>query len=175
MVLYRRNRVPGASYFFTATLRNRSSHLLVDAVAEFRAAYTDVCRRFPFETTAIVVLPNHLHAVWRLPDGDADYSGRWRAIKAGFVRNLRRCGRAIPANSRGEAEVWQRRFWEHTIRNESDLKAHVDYVHWNPVKHGHTMRAREWPYSSFHRYVREGVLAEDWGGEITAPQGNFGE
>ena len=175
MVLYRRNRVPGAYYFFTATLRNRSSRLLVDAVAELRLAYSDTCRRHPFETVAIVVLPEHLHTVWRLPEADADYSGRWRAIKSGFIRNLSRSGRAIPKSAKGEARIWQRRFWEHTIRNDADLHAHVDYVHWNPVKHGHASRMREWPYSSFHRYVRSGVLANDWGGELIVPPGNFGE
>jgi REP-associated tyrosine transposase len=111
-----------------------------------------------------VILPDHLHAIWRLPMGESDYSSRWRAIKAGFVRNLRRSGFATPMNSRGEADVWQRRFWEHTIRNEADLCAHVDYVHWNPVKHGYATCVRMWPHSTFHRYVRRGVLACDWGG-----------
>ncbi|MGH8216686.1 MAG: REP-associated tyrosine transposase [Rhodanobacteraceae bacterium] len=175
MVLYRRNRVPGASYFFTITLRDRSSRLLVDAVAELRVAYASACRRLPFETIAVVVLPDHLHAVWRLPEGDAGYSGRWRAIKAGFVRNLRRRGFAIPINEKGEANVWQRRFWEHTIRNEIDLHTHIDYVHWNPVKHGDSKRVCDWPYSSFHGYVRDGILANNWGGTTIMAQGNFGE
>lgn len=177
MVLYRRNRIAGGTYFFTVTLRDRTSRLLIESVAGLRHSYAEVRSRRPFETVAIVILPDHLHAIWRLPDGDADYSGRWRAIKAGFVRNLRRSGIAVAMNAAGEAEVWQRRFWEHTIRNDVDLRAHVDYVHWNPVKHGHAARVREWPHSSFHRYVREGVLAMEWGGANTLRQRgrNFGE
>jgi putative transposase len=117
MVLYRRNRIAGGPYFFTVTLRDRRSRLLIESVAALRRAYAGVRSRRPFETVAIVILPDHLHAIWRLPEGDADYSGRWRAIKAGFVRNLRRSGVAFAMNAAGEAEVWQRRFWEHTIRD----------------------------------------------------------
>ena len=177
MVLYRRNRVPGATYFFTVALRDRTSRLLTEHVTELRRAYTEVQLRRPFGTVALVILPDHLHAIWRLPEGDADYSGRWRAIKVMFVLNLRRSGISVAENARREASVWQRRFWEHTIRNEADLRAHVDYVHWNPVKHGHVARVSEWPHSSFHRYVREGVLASDWGGAILSRKRgrNFGE
>jgi putative transposase len=177
MVLYRRNRVAGGTYFFTVTLRDRTSRLLIQSVAGLRRFYAEVRSRRPFETVAVVVLPDHLHAIWRLPDSDADCSGRWRAIKAGFIRNLRRSGIAFAMNAAGEAEVWQRRFWEHTIRNDADLRAHVDYVHWNPVKHGHVARVRDWPYSSFHRYVREGVLTVDWGGAnaLRQPGRRFGE
>ena len=175
MVHYRRNHVPGATYFFTVALRDRSSRLLVDFIDSFRRAYAVTLRQSPFETIAIVAMPDHLHAVWRLPQGDSDYSGRWRAIKSRFVRDLRSSGLEIPINHKGESAVWQRRFWEHTIRNEDDLRAHIEYVHWNPVKHGHAPRVRDWPYSSFHRYVRDGVLAEDWGGDTIEHRANFGE
>jgi putative transposase len=177
MVLYRRNHVPGATYFFTVALRDRTTRLLTGHVSELRRAYAEVWSRRPFETVALAVLPDHLHAIWRLPEGDADYSGRWRAIKAAFVINLRRSGVAVAENARREAGVWQRRFWEHTIRDEADLRAHVDYVHWNPLKHGHVARVVDWPYSSLHRYVREGVLASDWGGTSasTRQDRSFGE
>lgn len=175
MVAYRRNRVPGGTFFFTVALRDRSSRLLVDAIAELRNAHALVHERHPFVIVATVVMPEHLHAIWRLPEGDDDYPGRWHALKARFVRNLCRGGHAIALNAKGEANVWQRRFWEHTIRDEADLRAHLDYLHWNPMKHGHVARVRDWPYSSFHRYVRDGVLQNDWGGEMVAPQGNFGE
>lgn len=162
MVRYRRNRIPGGTCFFTLTLRNRSSRLLVESIAGLRHAYADVVSRQPFETVAVVILPDHLHAIWRLPEDDADYSDRWRMIKAGFVRSLHRNGIAVGTNVKGEANVWQRRFWEHTIRDEADLRTHIDYVHWNPVKHGHVRHVSDWPYSSFHRYVGDGVLASDW-------------
>jgi putative transposase len=123
----------------------------------------------------IVILPDHLHAVWELPAADSDYSGRWRALKSNFVRELRKDGLKIPVNGRREVAVWQRRFWEHTIRDDDDLRSHVDYVHWNPVKHGHAQRVRDWPYSSFHRYVRDGEIAKDWGGGSINPRGFFGE
>ena len=164
MVLYRRNRVPGGTYFFTVALQDRTSRLLTGRVTELRQAYAETSSRRPFQTVALVVLPDHLHTIWRLPEGDADYSGRWRAIKAAFVLNLRRSGVALAVNARREAAVWQRRFWEHTIRNEADLRTHVDYVHWNPVKHAYVAQVREWPYSTFRRYVRQGVLAYDWAG-----------
>jgi len=164
MVLYHRNRVPGATYFFTVALRDRTSRVLTAHVEELRRAYAGTRSKRPFETVALVILPDHIHAIWRLPEGDADYSGRWRAIKAAFVLNLWRNGVVATTNARREAGVWQRRFWEHTIRNEAGLRAHVDYVHWNPVKHEHVECVSEWPHSSFHRYVREGVLPNDWGG-----------
>jgi len=177
MVLYRRNRVAGATYFFTVALGDRTSRLLTERIAEFRRAYAEVRSRRPFETVALVVLPDHLHAVWRLPTDDFDYSSRWRAIKAGFVRSLRQHGLAPVMNLRGEADVWQRRFWEHTIRDEADLRAHMDYVHWNPVKHGYVTRVSDWPHSTFHRYVRQGVLPRDWGGSnVPSTRGQrFGE
>ncbi len=100
----------------------------------------------------------------RWPEGDADYSGRWRAIKARFTKALKRAGVELARNEKGECDVWQRRFWEHTIRDERDLRHHVDYVHYNPVKHGLVRRVSDWPHSTFHRYVKEGVYSVEWAG-----------
>jgi putative transposase len=124
---------------------------------------------------AIVILPDHLHAIWTLPDGDADYSGRWRAIKSRFTRELRASGIPLTCDDRGEYRLWQRRFWEHTIRDDNDFNRHVDYIHWNPVKHGLTFRVADWPYSSFHRYTRLGLLPEDWVNGVNEDRGHYGE
>lgn len=162
MVYYRRNRVPGGTYFFTVTLADRRSRILVEYINDLRASFRAVRRERPFQVEAIVVLPDHLHTVWALPENDADYSSRWRALKSQFTRRLRTRGVPLQANSKGEYTLWQRRYWEHTIRDEDDLKRHVDYIHYNPVKHGLVGRTADWPYSSFHRYVRRGWLPRDW-------------
>jgi putative transposase len=121
----------------------------------------------PFAIVAIVVLAEHLHAIWTLPRDDADYAGRWRAIKAGFTRDLIRAGVKLTRNAKGEYNLWQRRFWEHTMRDDNDLARHVDYIHCNLVKHGLVLHVAEWPHSSFHRYVRQGMLPEDWAGGMS--------
>lgn len=162
MVLYRRNVVPGGTFFFTVTLRDRRARTLVEHIDLLRAAYATVQRQRPFHTDAVVVLPDHLHAIWTLPEGDANYSGRWRAIKAGFVRGLARAGVALERNAKGEALVWQRRFWEHTLRDEADFSAHCDYIHYNPVKHGHADRPTDWPHSTVHRFIEQGLYPADW-------------
>lgn len=171
MVRYRRVRVPGGTYFFTVALAYRRSSLLVDRIDDLRAAFADARKRRPFEIDAIVVLPEHLHALMTLPEGDADYSARWQHIKSRFTR---RVGAHEP-NAKGEHTIWQRRFWEHTIRDEADFERHVDYIHINPVKHGLVTRVRDWPHSSFHRHVREGTLPLDWGGDMRDLPGRFGE
>ena len=160
---YLRARVAGGTYFFTVAIADRSSGLLVDHVDALREAIRITRVAHPFEIVAMVVLPDHLHALWTLPDGDADYSTRWSLIKARFSRSIA-LGEPLSEsrNRRRERGIWQRRFHEHTIRDEDDLRRHVDYIHWNPVKHGHVERAMDWPHSSFHRYVREGDLAPDW-------------
>ena len=117
---------------------------------------------------AVCLLPEHLHCIWSLPEGDADYSKGWKEIKRKFTRGyLLEVGPGGERNAsrvrRGEAAVWQRRFWEHTMRDEGDLNRHLDYIHYNPVKHGLVKNVSDWPWSSFHRYVREGCYAEDWG------------
>ncbi|MFP6848450.1 MAG: transposase [Pseudomonas sp.] len=172
---YRRHWLPGGTYFFTVTLANRQSTLLVDAISTLRQAYADAGRRHPFETVAICVLPDHLHAIWTLPDGDSDYSQRWALIKSGFSRTLPAATTISVSKSRKrEKGIWQRRFWEHCIRDDADLERHVDYIHHNPVKHGLVKQAMDWPYSSFHRDVQRGVLPLAWGGKDER-EGDFGE
>ena len=176
MVHYRRNRVPGGTYFFTVTLADRRSRILVEHIGELRASFHAIRRARPSQIEAIVVMPDHLHTIWTLPENDADYSSRWRAIKSRFTRRLRTQGAPLQANSKGEYALWQRRYWEHTIRDEDDLQKHVDYIHYNPVKHGLVNRVTDWPYSSFHRYVRRGWLSQDWATLVHADDShNYGE
>jgi putative transposase len=160
---YIRAVVPGGTFFFTVALLERRRSLLTEYIDDLRSVFADARRRRAFEIGAIVVLPDHLHCIWTLPEGDSDFSTRWHDIKARFAARMpegeRRSDRRI---RKGERAIWQRRFWEHVIRDETDLRRHVDYVHFNPVKHGHVTRVADWPYSSFHRYVRDGVLAPDW-------------
>ncbi|MDP1671685.1 MAG: transposase [Burkholderiales bacterium] len=164
MVLYRRNPVPGGSYFFTVALFNRHKDWLVTHVDLLQDALRQTQRMQPFEIDAMVVLPDHLHAVWTLPPDDADFAQRWRAIKSRFSRALVKSGVSVRQSADGAYNIWQPRYWEHTIRDEQDLAHHVDYIHYNPVKHGHVTRVADWPHSSFHRYVRAGRLPADWGG-----------
>jgi putative transposase len=175
MVGYRRNLVPGRTYFFTVVLEDRRSSLLVEKIASLRHAFRVVRAERPFKVDAIVILPDHLHAILTLPEGDSDYSGRWRKIKSRFTRQVVADGLQAKRNGRGEYALWQRRFWEHTIRDETDFARHVDYIHYNPIKHGLVERVSDWPHSSFQRYVTSGVLPEDWGGTVEAKSGGFGE
>ena len=175
MVRYRRNFVPGGTYFFTVTLADRASSNLIQHVSALRMAFRIARRERPFAIDAIVVLPDHLHAVWTLPPDDYDFSGRWRRIKAHFTHQLVAGGVPVVRHHNGEYALWQRRFWEHTIRNEQDFERHIDYVHFNPVKHGLVSRARDWSHSSFHAYVSRGVLPVDWGGDVVDPSTDFGE
>lgn len=163
MAVYRRNWVPGGTYFFTVNLLVRGNNdLLVRHVDLLREVVRDVRTKRPFEIVAWVVLPEHMHAIWTLPDGDADYSGRWNAIKALFSRRLPRDESiSLSRQSRGERGIWQRRFWEHTIRDVRDLENHIAYIHYNPVKHGDAASPRDWPHSSFHRFARDGLLPVD--------------
>jgi putative transposase len=164
---YRRARVPGGSYFFTVTLEDRSRSLLVDRIDVLRQAFASTRVELPFRIDAVAILPDHLHCIWTLPEGDSDYSSRWQRIKGRFSRACP-VGESISA-SRGhkrERGIWHRRYWEHVIRDEQDFATHVDYIHYNPVKHRHASRVIDWPHSSFHRFVREGILPGDWGGEV---------
>jgi len=177
MTGYRRNFVPGGSYFFTVNLADRRLQLLTQHVEYLRAAFRYTQERHPFTIEATVVLPDHLHAIWTLPDKDADFSLRWRLVKSAFSRALPAGEETTQSRSgKGERGIWQRRFWEHTLRDERDFERHADYIHFNPVKHGHVTRVRDWPYSSFHRMVRDGIYPEDWAGDM-APidRGDFGE
>ncbi len=166
---YRRFRVPGGTYFFTVNLLERRRDTLVRHIDTLRAAVRVTRRERPFHIDAWVVLPDHMHCVWTLPPGDDDFSNRWKAIKIRFVQALPRTERRSKVRmAKGERGVWQRRFWEHVIRDEADYARHVDYVHWNPMKHGLVRRLVDWPHSSFHRYVRLGVLPVDWAGGVEA-------
>jgi putative transposase len=165
MSLYRRASAPGGLFFFTVNLADRRSQRLIQYIDVLRQVYRAVARELPFATLAICILPDHLHALWRLPPGDGDFSRRWQRIKAGFSRTFAASvGRSQSKQRRGEKGIWQRRFWEHQIRNDIDLQRHVDYIHYNPVKHGLVRQVADWPHSSFHRYVRQGMLPPDWAG-----------
>ena len=167
MSRYRRDHTPGGTFFFTVNLQDRGSSLLTENIIELRTAYRNVKAELPFITVAICVLPEHLHAIWRLPEHDDDFSTRWQRIKAGFSRLVPYDGwRNMSLNRKGEKGVWQRRFWEHRIRDTEDLQRHIDYIHYNPVKHGLTQHAAHWPHSSFHQFVRRGLLPPSWAGEI---------
>ena len=177
MTNYRRSIVQGGSYFFTVNLADRSLGLLTEHIDALHEAFQYTCSRYPFTIEAIVVLPDHLHAIWSLPDGDANFAVRWRLIKASFSRGLPAYEPVSPSRVRkAERGIWQRRYWEHAIRDEADFTRHVDYIHFNPVKHGHAARVSDWPYSSFHRMVRFGTLPPDWAGDSTAKStSGFGE
>ena len=164
---YRRNRVPGGTYFFTVNLLDRRSRLLIEYIEVFRMAVRQVKAKRPFHIDAWMVLPDHLYCIWTLPPGDTDYSGRWREIKKAFAKSLPRTeSLSVVRAHKGERGIWQRRFLEHAIRNERDYAAHVDYVYINPLKHGLVREVRAWPYSSFHRDVAAGIHSENWAGEI---------
>ena len=167
MTNYRRNFADGGTYFFTVNLEDRRLKLLTDHVDQLRGAFRYTRTRHPFEIDAIVVLPEHLHAIWTLPESDGDYATRWRLIKSTFSRALP-AGEIVSRSraERGERGIWQRRYWEHTVRDEADFARHVDYIHFNPVKHGHVTQVKDWRHSSFHRMVRLGIYPEDWGGDV---------
>jgi putative transposase len=175
MVRYRRNRIEGGRFFFTLTLADRRSTALVDHVATLRAAFRVTRQERPFAIDAIVVLPDHLHAILTLPADDADFPARWRRIKEYFSARLLHSGTNLKRHANGELALWQRRYWEHTIRDDDDFSRHVDYIHYNPVKHRLVRRVRDWPHSSFHLYVRRGVLPQDWAGDVGGGTLEFGE
>jgi putative transposase len=166
MVLYRRAKSLGGTFAITFTLNERGSNLLVEYCDVFKSCYSKIQARQPFETVAFVLLPDHAHMVWTLPENDGDYSLRVRLIKHLFTRSLLKKGVDFKKRSKGERSCWQRRFWEHQVRNEYDLQRQVDYIHYNPVKHGYVKNVKDWPHSSFHRYVREGKLPLDWGDDF---------
>jgi putative transposase len=174
MSRFRRARA-GSTYFFTLVAWRRRPILCEpDLLKATRDAIEAVRTRRPFIIDAWVQLPDHLHCLWTLPEGDSDFSQRWREIKHHVSYACRgRSTSVLPSSCmqrRGESAIWQRRFWEHQIRDERDFERHIDYIHINPVKHGHVPHASLWPYSSFGRYVREGVYPADWGGPIEMPE-----
>jgi putative transposase len=175
MVRYRRNLIAGGTFFFTVTLVDRASQALVDHVDALRAAMRETRRARPFTIDAVAVLPDHLHIIMTLPEGDADYPNRWRLIKRRFTDAVMKSGAPVARHQNGEPALWQRRYWEHTVRDDGDFERHVDYIHFNPVRHGLVARVRDWPHSSFHGYVRRGLLPQNWGGDFSQDQGSFGE
>jgi putative transposase len=166
---YRRRITPGGTFFFTVNTYRRQPMLTHTAVLDaLQSAVRETRTKLPFSIVAWVVLPDHLHAIWNLPEGDSDFSLRWSLIKQHVTRACRGLSFAVDQSNasrlrRREGTLWQRRFWEHQVRDEADLLRHVEYIHYNPVKHGHVLRVRDWPYSTFHRYVREGRYSLDWG------------
>jgi putative transposase len=156
---YRRIYCEGGWYFFTVVTHNREKILTQPAnITRLRQSFHLVKGNYPFYIDAIVILPDHIHCIWRLPPEDSNFSVRWKLIKRYFS-----LGMAIPSTTHGEKKVWQRRFWEHLLRNEKDWHAHMDYIHYNPVKHGYVKSPRDWRYSSFHNAVKRGLYVEDWG------------
>jgi len=179
---YRRARVPGGTYFFTVVTYRRQRFLIEpESRGALRCSIEEVRARLPFFNDALVLLPDHLHCIWTLPEGDRDFSKRWGMIKAGFSKLVK--GRlhkaqwmSMSKRKHRESTLWQRRFWEHAIRDEADYRAHFDYLHFNPVKHGLTKRVCDWPYSTFHRYRQSGVYPADWGQvDIAFGEREFGE
>ena len=176
---YRRSYVLGGTYFFTVkTLGNDPILLLEPYRTALRNAINSVRRTMPFQSIAWLLLPDHLHTIWQLPENDANYSLRWSLIKQEVTR---RCGGLSSGPStesrrkRGEGSIWQRRFWEHTIRDDTDLRNHIDYIHFNPVKHGYVKRPSDWPYSTFHQFSRDGIYPEDWARTDENSPSNYGE
>jgi len=170
MPSYRRAFIPGGTWFFMANLLERHGNdLLVREIELLRSIVRRVRDKHPFHIDAWVVLPEHLHCIWTLPPGDSDFSTRWRFIKSGFSRALPKTERRSAVRSAaGERGIWQRHYWEHLIRDEADYRRHVDYVHVNPLKHGHVIQVRDWPYSTFHRYVAARIYPMDWCGDVNA-------
>lgn len=172
---YRRSYVPGGTFFFTVkTERNAPVFRDGNAVQLLGNVFRETKQNWPFEINAIVLLPDHLHALWTLPPGDDEYSTRWAWLKKEFTKRYLESGGIEQPTSHSRKKnrrrgVWQRRFWEHTIEDEDDFEAHFDYIHFNPVKHGYVSRPIDWKYSSIHRWVRRGVYENTWGSNGLIP------
>lgn len=165
---YRRNYQLGATYFLTLCLQNRTSNLLIKEINSLRNAYQKIQTKMPFKTEAIVILPEHIHALWTLPQDDCDYSTRVRLFKTYFTKQLDLKSKLTYHASRlskNESGIWQRRFWEHTIRDEQDFNNHMNYIHYNPVKHGWVKLPKDWQFSTFRKMVEQGFYPSDWGSD----------
>jgi putative transposase len=182
MSRYRRAKQEGGTFFFTVVTYRRR-HLFDQPVARhvLREVIQKVREKHPFLIDAWVLLPDHLHCIWTLPLDDYNYSLRWNLIKSTFSRESKLLYHDLECSSdsrrvRREAAIWQRRFWEHQIRDDQDYRIHVDYIHYNPVKHGWVTRVKEWPFSTFHRFVSAKIYPENWGGDMEkVVDGRFGE
>lgn len=168
-MIYRRTKIKGGTYFFTVVTYNRRPFLCyLDNIELLRQAFQYTMQRHPMKIDAFVLLPDHLHSIWTLPENDDNFSMRWRLIKSYFSRHCEDKYNDIASKSRRskqERAFWQRRFWEHTIRDDQDFAKHVEYIHYNPVKHGLVTAPKDWEYSSFHRYVRAELYDEFWGAD----------
>ena len=174
MATYRRLKTAGGCYFFTVVTYKRNPILThPDVRNALRKAIIDVRQSMPFVIDAWVLLPDHLHCVWTLPQGDDDYSARWSRVKRQVSRECRYLlGEQQLSDSqktRREIQFWQRRFWEHQIRDEADFEHHLNYIHFNPVKHGYCQVASQWQWSTLHRFIQQGVLSADWGHNLVLP------
>lgn len=181
MSRYRRANAPGGTYFFTVlTYRRREILIEPESRVILREVINEIKLQYPFSIDAWVLLPNHIHSIWTLPPGDSNYPKRWGMIKAGFSKQAksifhREGWMNATKTQRRESTCWQRRYWEHQIRNEQDYRRHMDYLHYNPVKHQLVKHVKDWPYSTFHRYVEKGVYTADWCGATDSTEGEFGE
>ncbi len=166
---YRRAFLPGGTFFFTVvTFHRRKLFNRPECRLALRESIDRVRKKYPFSIDAWVLLPEHMHCIWTLPKGDANYSGRWGQIKSGFSKRTKKKFHKpewvnASKQKHRETTIWQRRFWEHLIRDDEDYRIHMDYIHYNPVKHELVKQVKDWPYSTFHRYVKKGIYPGDWG------------
>ena len=173
---YRRTKQKGGTYFFTVNLADRKSNLLTEHIDHLRQTMKQIKQQHPFHIDAMVVLPDHLHTIWTLPPGDEDYPKRWMLVKAGFSRGIPKTEyRRKSLVTKGERGIWQRRYWEHLIRDEQDYEKHIDYIHYNPVKHGYVQKAADWKHSSIHRYIENGMIDRNWGIANFSLDNEYGE
>jgi putative transposase len=169
MAQYRRVYFPGGSFFFTIVVNGRKP-IFKSAISRklLREAWSTIHKKYPFTLVACCLLPEHLHCIWTMPENDSDYSMRWKGIKGLFSKEYNKVVRPVVKLSKSmkkkrEAGIWQRRFWEHTLCRQEDFNAHIDYIHYNPVKHGLVKNVSDWPWSTFHKYVKQGIYPADWG------------
>lgn len=171
---YRRANIKGGTYFFTVNLENRQSTMLVNEISKLRNSLSQVKQNHPFSLDAMVVLPDHLHIMMTLPEGDDSFAKRLMLIKSGFSRQVPKNENINSSRKhKGERGIWQRRYWEHLIRDQDDYGRHFDYIHYNPVKHGYVGCAADWRFSTIHKYIKSGVLASDWGSNCCSSSAQF--
>jgi len=158
--------IPGGTYFFSVVTYQRIKLFSrPENIDRLLNVMEDIRRHHPFSTIAQVVLPDHIHAIWELPPNDQDFPKRWRLIKTGFTKQISIADdlpNPVSRQRKNERTIWQRRYWEHTIRDDTDLDRHIDYIHFNPVHHGLSKYPHEWKHSTFLRFVEEGYYPVDW-------------
>lgn len=164
---YKRSDIKGGTYFFTVNLIDRKSTLLIDQINHLKAAINNVKQNHPFKINAMVTFPEHIHAIWTLPPDDSNYAKRWMLIKSTFSRKIPKKKSINKSRlSKRERGIWQRRYWEHTIKDEKDLINHIDYIHYTPIKHQHVKTPTDWPHSTIHHYIKTGRVEPNWGSDI---------